>query len=168
MIHRRDSARSITSSADPAVRPDRLTEENAEQRSESLPGDQRGISRGECTATMFSAALLLLITAEFIVKFAGNFAIKRRTRAEGSNPTCSIPQSPISGTTRRIAQKTRVCAQFAIAYGPGEHAPPRRLAQVCQFLSRRDLPRSTEHRQSFAMRGGAISTHIPMSAAHYR
>jgi hypothetical protein len=50
----------------------------------------------------------------------GNFAMKRRRGAEGSNPLCSTPQSPRFRTSRRIAQNLRVCALFAHMCGPGE------------------------------------------------
>jgi hypothetical protein len=35
-----------------------------------------------------------LITSEYFANFAGNFAMKRRMRAESSNPPCSTNKSP--------------------------------------------------------------------------
>jgi len=40
--------------------------------------------------------------------------------AGGSNPFCSTPHSPVSRTYQIIDRNSRVCAQIAIASGPGE------------------------------------------------
>jgi hypothetical protein len=73
-----------------------------------------------------------LINSEYPAKFAGNFAMKRRTGAEGSNPLCSTFQSPGLRTLRRIYLNPRVCARFAIMHGPGESLGRRKSSESAE------------------------------------
>jgi hypothetical protein len=66
------------------------------------------------------ASSAALIFGKFIAKSAGNFAMKWRSRVDGSNPLCSSIQSVGFRPSRRIARNQRVCARFAITRGPGE------------------------------------------------
>src|ERR1700722_15094700 len=69
---------------------------------------------------------------------------------EGSNPSPAILQSSRFLTSRRIDRNSRVCARLAITRGPRERVSRQHLAQIGEFLSRRDLPGSTDHRLRFA------------------
>ena len=91
-----------------------------------------------------------LIISEYRAKFTGNFAMKRRRGAKGSNPLCSTIQSFGLRTSKRIARKARVFARFAIERGPGERSRRPDSAESSKTYPSAIQPRSADYCLRFA------------------
>src|SRR5271156_2209201 len=100
-------------------------------------------------AMIISAAELLLIRAEYSAKFAGNFAMKKRRG--GREFKSNADKSSVS----RLWNHAENCSKSARVRAICDHPWTRRARSSettgsnGQFLSRRDLPRSSEHRLPF-------------------
>src|ERR1700733_16165206 len=96
------------------------------------------------------SSMAALIFRKSVAKSADNFSMKRRSGGRQFKSTLlHISVSRISDTSENRSKSARVRAicdrartQRASFSG--------RFAQIAQFLSRRDLPRSADHRRTFA------------------
>src|ERR1700735_2051557 len=91
-----------------------------------------------------------LINPEYLAKIRGQFCDEKAKRGRGFKSTLlHISVSKVSEMVENRSKSARVRAIFDQARTQRASFSGR-FAQIAQFLSRRDLPRSADHRRTFA------------------